>query len=228
MNDNQWINETDDLITNPTPRIPICLCLDVSGSMQGEPISTLNEAILQFYRDIDSDTQTATSCEIAVVTFESSAELLEDFSLVAVKETQPLTARGTTNMHDGVQLALDILNQRKNDYKQNGIEYYQPWLILMSDGHPNAPHSLGNLQNTIKEMEANKKLMILPVGIGASADLDVLADFSNKRPGSFLLKGLKFKEFFNFISKSMESISRSRPDESVPLPIELIKEWSDL
>lgn len=228
MNDNQWINETDDLVTNPSPRIPICLCLDVSGSMHGEPIRALNEAIIQFYRDIDSDIQTASSCEIAVVTFDSNAELLEDFSLVAVKETQPLVARGTTNMHDGVQLALNVLNQRKNDYKQNGIEYYQPWLILMSDGHPNAPHSLIELQNTTKDLETNKKLMILPVGIGNSADLDVLGDFSNKRPGSFLLKGLKFKEFFNFISKSMESVSRSRPDENVQLPIELIKEWSDL
>ena len=228
MNDSQWIKETDDLITNPTPRIPICLCLDTSGSMSGSPINTLNQAILEFYRDIDSDHQTAASCEIAVVKFDTTAELIEDFSLVAVKETQPLTASGTTNMQEGVQLALDILKQRKNDYKRNGVDYYQPWLIIMSDGQPNDAASLHALQNEIKDLESAKRLMVLPVGVGNAADLNILADFSNKRPGAFPLKGLKFKEFFNFISQSMESISRSRPDEKVQLPIELIKEWSDL
>lgn len=32
----------EDLVNNPTPRIPICLCLDVSSSMDGAPISELN------------------------------------------------------------------------------------------------------------------------------------------------------------------------------------------
>ena len=28
----------EDLITNPTTRLPVCLCLDVSGSMSGKQI----------------------------------------------------------------------------------------------------------------------------------------------------------------------------------------------
>ena len=31
-----------DLVENPTARVPVCLCLDVSGSMSGDPINELN------------------------------------------------------------------------------------------------------------------------------------------------------------------------------------------
>lgn len=131
-------------------------------------------------------------------------------------------------MYSGVELALNILEDRKDDYKMNGIDYYQPWLIIMSDGYPNNPESLIPLQEEIKTLESSRKLMVLPVGIGDEADLDILSKFSNKQPGAFSLKGLKFREFFNFISKSMETISRSKPGEKAKIPVELIKEWAEL
>ena len=39
-----------DLIDNPTPRVPVCLCLDTSGSMSGSPINELNEGIKLFMK----------------------------------------------------------------------------------------------------------------------------------------------------------------------------------
>ena len=38
MERNLMILRQEDLLTNPTTRLPICLCLDVSGSMDGAPI----------------------------------------------------------------------------------------------------------------------------------------------------------------------------------------------
>lgn len=223
-----WFTAANDLVTNPSPRIPICLCLDTSFSMDGEPIKALNNAIEQFYKEISSDMQSAASCEISIVSFNSDATLVDDFGPVHNKIHNPLTCTGSTNMKAGVDLAIKVLNQRKEEYKKNGVDYYQPWLILMSDGYPNNPDDLTGLQNSIRLMESKRKLMVLPVGIGNDAALDVLSLFSNKKPGAFSLKGLKFNEFFNFISKSMESISRSKTDERAKLPVELIKEWADL
>ena len=48
-----------------------------------------------------------------------------------------LTANGNTPMGEGVRLALDLLDKRKQEYKDKGVDYYQPWLVLMSDGQPN-------------------------------------------------------------------------------------------
>jgi len=224
---NNWLNE-DDLVTNPSPRIPVCLCLDTSSSMSGEPIDSLNRAIDAFYKELASDLQTAASCEICVVSFNSTSNIISDFSLVNEKKHTDLKTMGTTNMYAGVELALESLERRKNDYKMNGIDYYQPWLIIMSDGYPDNEDILSNLQENIRNLESNRKLMVLPVGIGDEADLEVLSLFSNKNPGAFSLKGLKFKEFFNFISRSMENVSRSKPGDKAKIPVELIRDWADL
>ena len=41
--DNNLLVRIEDLVNNPTPRVPICLCLDTSGSMgavEGECVAT--------------------------------------------------------------------------------------------------------------------------------------------------------------------------------------------
>ncbi len=35
----------DDLIENPTPRVPVSLCIDTSGSMMGDKIRELVEGV---------------------------------------------------------------------------------------------------------------------------------------------------------------------------------------
>ena len=35
----------EDLVNNPTARVPVCLCLDISGSMDGDPIDELNKGV---------------------------------------------------------------------------------------------------------------------------------------------------------------------------------------
>ena len=47
--------EIDDLLDNPTPRVPVSLCLDCSGSMSGAPIAELNEGVRTFYEALNSD-----------------------------------------------------------------------------------------------------------------------------------------------------------------------------
>ena len=76
----------DDLIYNPTSRLPVCLCLDVSGSMaKDNAIVQLNEGVAAFYEAIKSDEQASISCEIAVVTFGAEIKVVEEFSLVENK-----------------------------------------------------------------------------------------------------------------------------------------------
>ncbi len=41
-----------------------------------------------------------------------------------------------TPMGEAVEMAIKILNERKSEYKTAGVEYYQPWLVLMTDGQP--------------------------------------------------------------------------------------------
>lgn len=76
-------------------------------------------------------------------------------------------------------------------------------------------------------MIEERKLTIFPIGIGANADMNILNKFSPKR-SALRLQGLKFKEFFQWLSQSVSKTSQSTPGETIPLDIEGIRGWGEL
>ncbi len=216
---------TDELVDNPTPRVPVCLCLDTSGSMVGEPISELNSGVSTFLSEVKSDEVAQYSAEVAVVTFGGTANKVLDFAAVSKQRVPSMIADGGTPMGQGVELALDLLEKRKREYAQAGVDYYQPWLVLMTDGQPTDSVEVAAAR-TVALLEA-RKLIIFPIGIGTSADMAVLSRFSPNR-SPLRLKGMNFKAFFTWLSKSVSRVSQSIPGQDVPLDEQGIKGWGQL
>ena len=126
----------------------------------------------------------------------------------------------------GVSLALDRLETRKLEYQKAGVDYFQPWLVLMTDGQPTtSEHNQAGLRAC--KLEAEGKLVVFPIGIGYGADITTLAMFSKKR-SPLRLSGLNFRKFFEWLSKSVVRVSQSRPGEKVRLDLDGIKGWADL
>ncbi len=221
----------EELVNNPTPRVPVCLCLDVSGSMDGEPIQELNKGVKLFYDTIKDDETALYSAEISIVTFGGNGEAtcIMDFASLDLQPNPPrLIAQGNTPMGEAVNKGLDLLEERKEEYKDKGVDYYQPWLVLMTDGESNG--SLAELQKAIQRtctLVNSKKLTVFPIGIGKYADMNTLAKFSPNR-SPLKLQGLKFKEFFAWLSASVSKTSQSIPGENVKLDIEEIKGWGEI
>lgn len=254
MGDNLLLR-VEDLVNNPTPRVPICLCLDTSGSMgavEGDCVSTgrtvyedgktwnivtggtsrideLQKGVELFYQAIRDDEVAVYSAEICIVAFNNNASMVMDFATVDRQEEIPLLkAKGDTAMGEGVNLALDLLERRKNEYKEKGVDYYQPWLVLMTDGEPNGnPAELARAIDRTSIMVNDKKLSVFPIGIGDEADMKTLSSFSPKRP-ALRLQGLKFKEFFEWLSQSVSRTSQSTPGEKVVLDQEGLKGWAEI
>lgn len=66
------------MIANASPRIPVCLCLDVSGSTNRDgAISALNNGVADFYRAVADDLKAEACCEIALVCFNGKVQLIE-------------------------------------------------------------------------------------------------------------------------------------------------------
>ena len=78
-------------------------------------------------------------------------------------------------MGQAVELAVKSLNERKELYNQSGIQYYQPMLVLMTDGFATDDTS-GSIK-LVKELCNNRKLTVVNIAIGNSADLDTLKKF---------------------------------------------------
>ncbi len=221
MKNNYSIN---DLVDNPTQRVPICLCLDTSGSMQGEPIKELNKGLKIFFDALKNDEIALYAADVCIITYghETGKEVrcISDFSGIECKPELPtLEEGGLTPMGEAVNLGLDLLEARKNEYKEKGIDYYQPWLVLMTDGVPYGdkdPKAVARAQKRTTDMVNNKKLVVFPIGIGENADMEELAKFSPKN-APLRLKNLNFGKFFAWLSASVSKTSQSF-DGNIKLP----------
>ena len=230
----RYLIQDADLVDNPVARVPICLCLDTSGSMNGEPLKELNKGIKQFFQELQNDETAKFAAEIAIVSFGDQVKVEAPFKSLYLLEDIPVITKavGRTPLGEGVNKALDLLAERKREYKEAGVDYFQPWLVLMTDGAP-CKDMPGELDRAIKRIgelvNANGKslLTVFPIAIGPEPDMKILQQLSPKR-SPLRLKGLKFSEFFMWLSKSVSKTSQSMPGDTIELDLEGIKGWATL
>lgn len=189
-----------------------CFVIDVSGSMAGAPINELNKGLTEFHHEISQDSVAAHRLEIGIVTFHNEIEVVLNPTLVDNFTMPTLKTGGTTKLVDGVREAIKLVTDRKNWYKQTGQPYNRPWIVLITDGAPDAGQDINGLALEIESLTKAKKFMLLPIGV-QGADMDVLNRISGylkskdaeswKQVPAMQLQGLKFFEFFQWLSESM-------------------------
>jgi uncharacterized protein YegL len=207
--------EQVEFAENPEPRCPVVLLLDTSGSMSGAAISELNAGLQEFSREVKADALASLRIEIAIVTFGGSVTVAQPFTAMHAFNSPTLTTRGGTPMGQAVRDGLQMIRDRKDTYKQNAIDYYRPWIFLITDGEP-TDAGWETAAQEARDEEDNKRVLFFAVGV-EGANMQTLARFSDKR-APVRLKGLAFRELFQWLSKSMSTVSRSRMGDTVELP----------
>lgn len=195
---------------NADPRVACAILLDVSKSMQNEPIRALNEGLARFCEDIKEDTLARKRTEVMLITFNSSVEVVQEFCEARELEPVTLTASGGTAMGEAINVALDRIAARKKQYQDAGLEYFRPWLWLITDGYPGDSAQVWNTAvQRLRDTEKAKGVAVFAVGVGKAADMNKLAELSAERQ-PVRLQGLKFAEMFTWLSSSMSTVSSSQ------------------
>lgn len=224
-----------------------CLCvlvLDVSGSMReivdksnmhytGETLymdgkkynlvtggvmklDLLNQGLQDFYKEIVSDETTSQRLELCLITFNDYVKVVQEPALPENVTIPKLEAEGDTALADAVNEAIDKVEARKKWYKETGQPYYRPWIILMTDGVPNKGQDIDNLAQRIKRDTAEKKYAFLPVGV-EGADMEVLHKIEGSSMKATMLKGMRFAQFFKWLSASMGTVTKAEEGQKVNL-----------
>ncbi|CAI2122026.1 Uncharacterized protein encoded in toxicity protection region of plasmid R478, contains von Willebrand factor (vWF) domain [Serratia fonticola] len=212
--------ETNDFASNPEPRCPCVLLLDVSGSMNGRPLDALNAGLATFRDELSADVLAMQRVEVAIVTF---GPVKVEIPFTSASNFYPpiLQAQGDTPMGTAITQALNMVEDRKRDYRANGISYYRPWIFLITDGAPT--DSWIEAATAIRDGEMSKKFAFFTIGV-KGADMNTLKQLSVRDP--LALDGLKFRELFSWLSTSLSSVSRSTPGTDVQL--EAPKGWASV
>jgi uncharacterized protein YegL len=201
----------NEFAENPEPRCACLLLLDTSGSMGGAPIRELNEGLKTFRQELSQDSLAMKRVEIAVVTF-GPVRVESDFKTVDNWQPPHLTASGDTPMGAAIVKGLEMLRQRKDQYRANAIEVFRPWVFLMTDGGPT--DAWQQAAEMVKAGEASKGFAFFGVGV-ENANMDILGKICVRTPVK--MAGLKFKDMFAWLSSSLSSVSSSQPGTTVQI-----------
>jgi len=202
---------------NPEPRCPCVLLIDISGSMNGQPIQELQNGLSTYKDELAADDLAKKRVEVAIVTFGGSVNIAHGFSTADLFVPPVLTAQGETPMGQAIISGLNLLDERKREYQQNGIKYFRPWVFLITDGAPTDMNTSAwpEAIERIKKGEKEKTFMFFAVGV-EGANMETLSQLSiNRQP--LKLKGLRFRDLFAWLSNSQQQVSRSQPGDTVPL-----------
>jgi len=218
-------------IANPEePHLACVLLLDTSGSMvEEDKITLLNEGIKVYKKSVLEDNLARKRVELAVITFgKGGVQVIHDFSSIEDFEPQSLDADGYTPMGEAILKAIELVEQRKQQYKDRGIDYYRPWIFLITDGEPTdmrpGDPKWNEVVKSVYEGEANGKFLFFAVGV-LPANMDLLRQLAPPNRPPALLREKKFKEMFLWLSKSHASVSASRVGEQVRT--ETPKSWAE-
>jgi len=213
------LNEVE--IANPQhPHCATLLLLDVSGSMQGDKIKQLNEGFQVFKDDLLQDDLARKRVDLAIITFGEDVKVVSDFTSVDTLPELNFEASGLTPMGYALNLAIDKIEQRKAEYRSKGIDYYRPWIFMITDGEPTdmkpSDSQWKALISRIHTGEAEKRFLFFVVGV-EPANMQILKELTPHTRLPLKLKKDKFREMFTWLSRSTRKTSTSKVGDVVTL-----------
>lgn len=199
-------------------RLPVYFLLDTSGSMYGEPIQALNNALNGMINNLRSDAQALDSLWISIVTFDRE-----------VKEIVPLTElvhfqlpeiscpqSGPTNTGAGLDFVIRKVNTEviKGSATQKGD--WKPLLFVFTDGKPS---DIQFYREKIQDIKALNFGAVVGCAAGHMADDSILKELTPNVVHLASADSSTLKQFFKWVSETIEQGNKSQgTGESVLLP----------
>lgn len=209
----------DDLLVNPSVRIPVMFCIDTGKEMfsQMEDGQTKLEKAQSTVKAIISNfsSEGLKNCvDFSVVTFSDDVSCDKYFSCTGDHPYEvDLRKKSYSSIGSGIKLAADLLRERIDDYRNAGIEYKSPFLFVFFGSQTDTDDpSIDNAAELIAGLYEEEGLHVFPINIG-NADMKTLGRFSTEE--TFEKYGnVDFENFYNLVSASVSSISGDEIGES--------------
>lgn len=205
-------------VANPDkPQAACVLLLDTSRSMRGAALRALQDGLKAYREHIASDPDARLIVETCVIAFSDEAKVVHPFSSIEEMPDLDLKAGGWTSMGAAIDLGIQQIEERKAFYRDEGVDYYRPFLVLLTDGGPTDLKGEARFAACAQKLQQgarDKKFIPLLFGTG-NANFTKLKALAGETGVVAGVDGARFGEFFTWLSKSVSGLKDSRPGETV-------------
>ena len=208
-----------EFTTQAARPLPVILLADVSGSMSvNGKIQALNLAVREMIEAFKDESDLRAEIHVSVITFGGQARVHLQLGPARSATWTDLDASGGTPMDAAFDLAREMIEDR-------GIvpsRAYRPTLVLVSDGQPTPPGSETPPLQKLLASERGGKALRMALAIGADADHGVLQAFLADPEARVYRadEARQIRQFFQLVTMSVSSRSRSANPNSAPPPPE--------
>lgn len=168
----------DETVSVPRRTMTLFFLIDTSGSMEGNKIGAVNDAVVNVLPMLNDISETNPDAEIKVAALEFSNGvnwLYDEPKLAKDFIWQDVAASGLTSLGAACSELASKLS-RTGGFMQSASGSFAPAIILLSDGGPTDDYNSG-----LAKLKANnwfKSAIKIAIAIGDDADKDVLKDFT--------------------------------------------------
>lgn len=218
----------DDVVSVPRRTMTLFFVIDTSGSMEGNKIGAVNDAVVNVLPMLDEISQTNPDAEIKVAALEFSSGtkwLYTEPKLASEFVWQDVRAGGLTSLGGA---CVELNNKlSRSGYMQAASGSFAPAIILLSDGGPT-----DDFQSGLAKLKTNnwfKAAIKVAIAIGDDADKDVLKEFTGSSEAVFTVHNIEaLKQIIRVVAVTSSQIgSKSSTAGDVTKQEQVIKDVTD-
>jgi uncharacterized protein YegL len=199
-------------------RLPVYFLLDTSGSMYGEPIEALNNALSGMINTLRTDAQALDSLWLSIITFDREVKEIVALTELASFQLPNIICPQSGPTHTG--LALEVLHSKvstdiiKSTPSQKGD--WKPLLFLFTDGKPS---DMLLYREMIPKVKALNFGSIVACAAGSLTDDSILKELTDNVVHLDSADSATLKTFFKWVSETIEHGNKSQgTGEEIALP----------
>ena len=199
-------------------RLLTYLCIDTSGSMNGEPIVAVNAGLQALLTSLRSNPYALESVHLSITTFDSEIKEVLPMTPVADIMLPEITCPKSDATLLGAALE-DICAQVQRDVRKSSATEkgdWKPMLVILTDGKPTDTMAYSEV---IPRLQAAGFAKILACAAGPKSDAAQLKRLTDFVVSLDTMDATSFAKFFEWVSATFSKDSQSRgATDSVELP----------
>ncbi len=199
-------------------RLPVYFLLDTSGSMRGEPIQALNNALSGMINTLRSDAQALDSLWISIITYDREVKEIAPLTELVSFQLPEITCPQSGPTNTGAGLEYIIQQVKKDVIKGSPTQKgdWKPLLFVFTDGKPS---DLQLYREKIIEIKNLNFGAVVGCAAGLKADDVILKELTDNVVHLDSADSPTLKQFFKWISETIEQGNKSQgTGESITLP----------